>query len=55
MHPGARYEEISSRSAKRNAFMLCTATRFVNSALRHFKGRLCAEDHPNLDETVRIA
>ena len=55
MHPGARYEAISSRSAKRNAFVLCTATRFVNSALRHFKGRLCAEGHPNLDQTVRIA
>ncbi|CBJ48920.1 conserved unknown protein [Ectocarpus siliculosus] len=55
MHPGARYESITPRSAKRNAFVLCMATRFVNSALRHFKGRMCAEGFPNLDYTVRIA
>eukprot|EP00903_Cladosiphon_okamuranus_P016249 g14987.t1 len=55
MHPGGRYEEITPRAAKRNAFVLCTATRFVNSALRHFKGRMCAEGHPNLDQTLRIA
>ena len=55
MHPGGRYEEITPRSAKRNAFVLCTASRFVNSALRHFKGRMCTEGQPNLEQTLRIS
>lgn len=55
MHPGARYESITPRSAKRNAFVLCVATRFVNSALRRYKRKVCTDGVPNLDETLRIA
>lgn len=58
MHPGAKYENITPRSAKRNAFMLCVSTRFVNSALRRFKEKVCVgePDYPaNFDETERIA
>lgn len=58
MHPGAKYESITPRSAKRNAFMLCISTRFVNSALRRFKEKMCAGERdspPNFDETERIA
>lgn len=58
MHPGAKYESITARSAKRNAFMLCVSTRFVNSALRRFKEKMCvgeADLLPNFAETERIA
>lgn len=56
IHPGARYESITPRAARRNAFVMCAATRFVNSALRRFKKKICTtkEHRPSFNQTVRI-
>lgn len=55
MHPGARYESITPRTAKRNAFVLCIATRFVNSALRRYKTKVCAPGTADMEQSVRIS
>ncbi|CAM9452109.1 unnamed protein product, partial [Sphacelaria rigidula] len=55
MHPGARYESITPRTAKRNAFVLCIATRFVNSALRRYKTKVCAPGTADMEQSIRIS
>lgn len=52
MHPGARYESITPRTAKRNAFVLCVATRFINSGLRRYKSKVCSESHAASFQTI---
>lgn len=55
LHPGARYESITPRTAKRNAFVLCIATRFVNSALRRYKTKVCAPGTADMEQSIRIS
>ncbi|CAM9622924.1 unnamed protein product [Phaeothamnion confervicola] len=41
-HPDGRQEPIGRKTARRNAFMLCVMTKFVNAALKSYKAAICS-------------
>jgi len=46
--------KLSRQQARQNAFMVCTALRIVNSALRRYKGVACGA-HGGSDEVVQFS
>jgi hypothetical protein len=47
-------QKMTRFQAKRNAFMICTTHRAINSALTDYKKRMCNEGNANYEKTVDL-
>lgn len=45
---------LNEKQAKRNAFMICTAVKYINSALVSYKNHICEPENINIQPSLKL-